>query len=151
MTLQIRPMLQSDIDTVHIIESSAHHTPWSHDILRDCVLVGYDCRVLELIEEHNKKIVGYIICRYSVKSCHILNLCVACSEQGKGYGKFLLQAVFDSFQQSDINTVILEVRPSNKVAIALYKKFGFQKDSIKEGYYKDEKGEEDAILLKKTF
>ncbi|KTD22817.1 GCN5-related N-acetyltransferase [Legionella lansingensis] len=150
MTFKIRPMQQSDIDRVYTIEKSSHLAPWSRDILSDCVLVGYDCRVLETITKSAKQIVGYIICRKSLNICHILNLCVDISAQRKGYGQKLLQAVLNSLAGSQFDTVILEVRPSNKAALRLYEKFGFQKDTVKEAYYKDEHGEEDAILLKRV-
>ncbi|RYW12480.1 ribosomal-protein-alanine N-acetyltransferase, partial [Legionella pneumophila] len=47
MILNIRRMKDSDIENVYSIETNVHIAPWSKDILRDCVLVGYDCRVLE--------------------------------------------------------------------------------------------------------
>lgn len=40
-------MTESDIDAVYAIEKDVHIAPWSRDILRDCVRVGYDCRVFE--------------------------------------------------------------------------------------------------------
>lgn len=46
MTWRIRNMSESDIDKVYAIETSVHIAPWSKDILRDCVLVGYKCLVL---------------------------------------------------------------------------------------------------------
>jgi [ribosomal protein S18]-alanine N-acetyltransferase len=150
MTTNIRPMQQEDIDSVYAIELSAHRAPWSRDILSDCVLVGYDCRVLELITDGTRQLAGYIICRYASDICHILNLCVALSQQRQGYGGMLLQSVLNSLRKLSVSTVILEVRPSNVAAIALYEKFGFLQDTIKTGYYKDETGEEDAILLKKV-
>lgn len=150
MILKIRPMQQGDIDQVYAIEISSHRAPWSRDILRDCVLVGYDCRVLEVTDNSVKKIVGYIICRNSLNVCHILNLCIAVKEQRKGYGQKLLEEILISLLRSNSDSVILEVRPSNDAAIKLYQKFGFETDLIKKGYYKDEHGEEDAILLKKV-
>lgn len=150
MIAKIRQMLESDIDSVYAIEMATHRAPWSRQILSDCVLVGYDCRVIELDDEDKLRVVGYIICRQNFNVYHILNLCVVLNEQGKGYGKLLLQAVLDSLSKDpSILSVILEVRPSNLAAIALYEKFGFYRDAIKEGYYNDESGIEDAILLKK--
>ena len=147
--LTVRSMQLTDLDDVYRIETSAHRTPWSRGILDDCVLVGYDCRVLELTDAGSTRIVGYIICRLNFNTCHILNLCIEPSCQNKGFGKFFLGSVLDSLAGGLTNTVILEVRPTNSVAIMLYEAFGFQRDEIKKGYYKDDKGEEDALLLKK--
>lgn len=151
MKSAIRSMQLSDIDSVYAIEKLAHRAPWSREVLSDCVSVGYDCRVLEFTVNDTQQIVGYIICRQSNNVCHILNLCVALSHQGKGYGKFLLQTMLDALSGNPaINTVILEVRPSNVAAIALYEKFGFHQDAVKKGYYNDDHGLENAILLKKV-
>lgn len=147
MLVKIRPMIQDDIDRVYAIELSAHRAPWSREILRDCVHVGYDCRIA--VDDDSKELLAYIICRHNFNVCHILNLCVAVTHQNKGYGKLLLSTVLDSLPTT-INTIILEVRPSNKFAIALYEGFGFTQDSVKKAYYKDTEGEEDAILFKKT-
>ncbi|MGQ3891106.1 ribosomal protein S18-alanine N-acetyltransferase [Legionella sp. CNM-4043-24] len=145
----IRPMQLGDVDRVHKIELAAHRAPWSRTIIKDCVLVGYDCRVLEQIDFRGKMIVGYIISRYSENVCHILNLCIDVSQQKKGLGKFLLKTVLGSLKRKDIDNIILEVRPTNLAAIALYEGFGFQHDEIKRNYYKDENGTEDALLLRK--
>lgn len=150
MITKIRLMEQSDIDSVYAIELAAHRVPWSRDILSDCVLVGYDCRVLELKKAKKEQVVGYLICRHSFNVCHILNLCVAPTKQRRGYGELLIKSILNSLKKAGNNTIILEVRPSNIAAIALYKKFGFYQDSIKQNYYKDMCGEEDAILLKKV-
>lgn len=150
MMLKVRHMQISDIDRVYAIELSAHRAPWSRDILRDCILVGYHCRVLEQTIDSKKLITAYIICRHSYGICHILNLCVDIPHQKKGYGRLLLQDLLNSLANSVISTLVLEVRPSNKIAIALYESLGFKKDAIKQGYYRDDKGnEEDALVLKK--
>lgn len=148
--LTVRPMFFQDIDEVYQIELRAHRAPWSREILRDCVRVGYDARILEQTNGDEKQVVGYLIARRNVTTYHILNLCIATPFQHRGFGKFLLKTVLDPLEKENIDTVILEVRPTNHVAIALYEGFGFERDAIKIGYYRDKGGEEDALLLKKN-
>ena len=57
-------MRDTDIDDVYAIETNVHIAPWSKEILRDCVFVGYDCRVLEIHIENIPTIAGYIISRF---------------------------------------------------------------------------------------
>ncbi|MBA2652106.1 MAG: ribosomal protein S18-alanine N-acetyltransferase [Tatlockia sp.] len=150
MKPKIRPMQQSDIDSVYALELLGHRAPWTREIFSDCVLVGYDCRVLELVEKKEKQILAYIICRHSLNVCHILNICVSPTKQRKGYGTLLLKSVFVTLlSKRSVDSVILEVRPSNLAALALYKRFGFLQDSVKSDYYSDGDSLEDAILLKK--
>ncbi|WP_242604467.1 ribosomal protein S18-alanine N-acetyltransferase [Legionella gresilensis] len=146
----VRSMQFSDLDEVYGIELQGHRAPWSRNIISDCILVGYDCQVLEQETDNKKIIVGYIISRETYTVYHILNLCIMPSMQGKGLGKYLLQTAIDKLKGSYIDSIILEVRPSNQPAIALYEHFGFQKDSIKKDYYQDSGGLEDAWLLRKN-
>lgn len=145
MAPNIRPMQKSDIDTVYAIECAAHRVPWNRDILSDCLLVGYDCRVLEI----GREITSYSICRYNANVCHILNICVAPLQQRKGYGQLLLEDIIQNPSRTGINSLVLEVRPSNLAAVSLYQKVGFQQIGIKPGYYSDEEGVEDGMVLQK--
>ena len=150
MKLNIRRMNSSDIDRVYSIETDVHIAPWSKEILRDCVLVGYDCRVLEINSDGKMVIGGYIISRISENICHILNFCIAKPLQSKGLGRKLLQSGHNGLSQSaDVQQVVLEVRPSNYAALHLYQSFGFEQIEIKKDYYQDQNSSEDAILLKK--
>lgn len=150
MTLNVRPMTESDLDDVYAIERNAHITPWGRDIIRDCVLVGYDCQVLEIDNGETVLLAGYIISRHSEKECHILNLCIDSTMQAKGYGRQFLEIYLSALEKSNqADSVILEVRPSNKKALHLYNSIGFQQVEYKKDYYNDANGTEDAVLLKK--
>ena len=142
-------MKQSDIDAVYSIEMTAHRAPWPRDILAECLHAGFDCRVVESLEGDEVSLIGYVMCRYTENSCHILNLCVTPPLQGKGYGQLLLQDLIDSPAEAFVYKLVLEVRPSNIMANRLYKKMGFEQTGLKRGYYRDNQTIEDAIILEK--
>ena len=144
--LNVRAMLSSDVDAVYAIEVGAHRSPWTREILRDCVLVKYDCCVLE-DDALDTPLIGYIICRLYENNCHLLNLCIASAFQNKRYGTFLLNHRLDALKSTPVNHVFLEVRPSNLPAIHLYQQVGFQQTGVKRGYYRDDQNIEDAIVL----
>lgn len=150
MKSQIRRMQLDDVDVVYSIERVAHLAPWGRDIIYDCVFVGYDCRVLELIKEGGKEIAGYAISRYESNQCHVLNLCITPLHQNKGYGRLLLQTIIDTPLEPSTTSVLLEVRPSNKIALRMYQKMGFLEIGTKKDYYCDEQGIEDGIVLLKS-
>ncbi|STY29385.1 GCN5-related N-acetyltransferase [Legionella wadsworthii] len=150
MVRNIRKMTESDIDAVYAIEKSVHIAPWDRDILRDCVRVGYDCRVFESGPKENTSICGYIISRHAGNCCHILNFCIAKPFQSQGNGRLFLQEVLSSLDEiKSLDYVILEVRPSNKTALHLYTSMGFEQIEIKPAYYVEENNIEDAIVLRK--
>lgn len=147
MAFQVRSMQLADLDTVYAIECLAYPAPWTREILEDCIKWDYDCRVLE---SDGKRLLGYIICRYQQDMYHILNICIMPRWQHRGYGEILLQTVLHSHHRPEIAFVGLEVRPSNVAALGLYTKMGFERVGIRKGYYDDESGVEDAILLRKS-
>jgi ribosomal-protein-alanine N-acetyltransferase len=149
MALKVREMEHDDIDAVYAIELDAHRSPWTRDIIHDCVYVNYDCRVLDVQKDQQQELIGFIISRTQEKCCHILNLCIAPAFQGKGCGQFLLKNLIDSMVGTTIDSVLLEVRPSNVSALHLYQKLGFEKVGVKRGYYRDNDGIEDAVVLQK--
>jgi [ribosomal protein S18]-alanine N-acetyltransferase len=138
-----RPMQESDVRTVLEIERRAYKYHWTEGIFRDCLRVGYGCWVLEL----NDVIIGYGVLSLVVGEAHLLNICVAPEWQGKGYGSQLLEHFMDLARERSASQMLLEVRPSNAAALALYRKRGFNEVGLRKAYYPSEKGREDALIL----
>jgi N6-L-threonylcarbamoyladenine synthase len=57
------------------------------------------------------------------------------SQQGKGLGRKLMQLLLDRALAVGAETVLLEVRADNDVAIALYKSLGFEQIDLRKRYY----------------
>lgn len=147
----IRPMQLTDLDSVYAIEAAAHLAPWGRDLIRDCILVGYDCRVLEIQVKNTEHIVAYLMCRYHERQCHVINLCVSPNDQRQGHGRYLLEDLIEGLKDSPVERIWLEVRQSNQGARDLYYKLGFKEVGVKQDYYRDEAGLEDAIELELLF
>lgn len=45
------------------------------------------------------------------------------------------------------DTLLLEVRPSNRAALYLYRNIGFNEVALRKDYYPDIKGREDALIM----
>ena len=85
-----------------------------------------------------------------MNTCHILNFCIAKPIQSKGYGRKFLEAfLFSLSNHLKLDSVVLEVRPSNGIALDLYYSLGFEQIELKKGYYVDQNKTEDAIVLQK--
>lgn len=150
MKTSIRRMNTSDLIQVYPIELTVHRLPWTKEILRDCVLVGYDCQVLESIDSTDHQVLGYIISRLSGNTAHILNISIAKDQQAKGYGRQLLEHVLLRFAQlPQLTEVVMEVRVSNQNALRLYQSLGFEQVAIKKDYYQELSHNEDALVLHK--
>lgn len=53
----------------------------------------------------------------------------------QGHGEALLKAAIETFRTRNIQRIGLHVDPLRTAAVTLYKKLGFQVDSLIEGYY----------------
>lgn len=140
--MRIRRMAVSDLPNVAAIEKRGYPFPWGEDIFKDCLKARYDCWVCE----EQDKVLGYCIASIAVGEAHVLNLCVDPAEQGQGIGRKLLEHLIEA-ARGRAETVFLEVRPSNKNAVALYENMGFNGIGIRKGYYPAENGREDALMM----
>ena len=79
--------------------------------------------------------------------CELLNITVKSEFQKKGFGELMLKDLFSECRKANIANIFLEVRKSNLVAIKLYKKIGFNEIGVRNNYYQNRDGKEDAILM----
>jgi len=141
--VEIRTMVHDDIAQVADIERRSYDFPWSHGVFRDCLLAGYICIVIE----REERVAGYSILSIAAGEAHILNLCVDPRHRELGYGQRLLEEVLVRAGNAEVNEIFLEVRPSNRKAIALYNKKGFRQVASRPAYYQSREGREDAAVL----
>lgn len=140
----LRAMTEADVDAVVALEHDSYPFPWSEGIFRDCLRVGYVCRVVELGHE----LIGYGVMSHGAGEAHILNLCVRAAMRERGIGRTLLRQLLDSAVDAGMDEAFLEVRPSNLAAIRLYQSLGFEPVGVRRGYYQAVGGREDATVLR---
>lgn len=144
--LQLRPMTVADLTSVMAVELRAYPHPWTEGIFRDCIRVGYQCRVAEIGSE----LVGYAVMSVAVGEAHILNICIDPERQGEGLGRRLLQGMLRLASEQQADTAYLEVRASNRAAQRLYRSLGFDEVGQRRSYYPAADGREDALVYAKT-
>lgn len=140
---QLRAMRETDLDAIMAIEVRAYAFPWTAGIFRDCLRAGYAMWV----QEQQGVIVGYGVLSIAAGEAHVLNLCTAPGHEGKGLGRRMLQALLKIARGHGAQRVFLEVRPSNRRAIALYEHSGFNEIGRRPRYYPAHDGREDAIVM----
>lgn len=143
--LPLRPMRDADIRGVVAVEHRGYTHPWSEGIFRDCLRAGYSAWVVE----DGERIVGHGLMSVAAGECHILNICVAPDYQGRGLGRQLMDHLLDLAVNYGASLALLEVRPSNAAARALYDRLGFDEIGTRPNYYPAHDGKEDALVLAK--
>ncbi len=142
---RLRPMREDDLDAVLAIERRAYAFPWTLGIFRDCLRAAYPAWVLE----QGHAIIGYGVLSVAADEAHVLNVCTAPEEQGRGHGRRLLRALVQQARGRGARRLFLEVRPSNPQAMALYHAEGFNEIGRRPRYYPAHHGREDAIVMAK--
>jgi ribosomal-protein-alanine N-acetyltransferase len=147
LSVALRTMCQDDLPAVLVCEQAAYVTPWSEGIFRDCLRVRYSC----LVAETREMIVGHGIMSAAAGECHLLNICVHPLFQRLGIGRRMLRRLLALARREEADTAFLEVRVSNRGAIALYRSEGFDEIGLRKGYYPsadaDPARREDALMM----
>ena len=140
----VRALTAGDLDRVMEIEESAYPFPWTRGIFEDCLRVGYDCSGLQW----GSCLVGYAVHTQFAAECHLLNLCIDPAWQRRGFGSLLLEQTIRQARHGNCSSIFLEVRPSNRAGLALYRKRGFYIIGERPDYYRAKHGRESAIIMR---
>lgn len=142
--LVLREMTHEDIEAVMRIERSIYPWPWTTGNFSDSLHSGYLCTVAEL----GGTMAGYAVMMFAPYEAHLLTIGIAHDFQRQGWGSALLGALLQRAREAGAERVLLEVRPSNAPALALYRKNGFTPIGLRRGYYPADNGRgEDAIVM----
>jgi ribosomal-protein-alanine N-acetyltransferase len=140
----LRPMTQADLPRVAALERASYVFPWNDQIFADCLRVGYHCVVVETLAG----VSGYGVLSMGAGEAHVLNLCIADECRRRGIGRGLLLALLQHARDRGVRDAFLEVRRTNRAAIALSHALGFECVGTRRGYYQAHEGREDALVYR---
>lgn len=145
--MQIADMDLSHLDVVYGIETRSFAVPWSKNELRkeiaDNKFAIYKVALLDGV------VVGYAGLWHIVNEGQITNIAVDIPYRKMGIGGMLVETLISCAIRLEMIGLTLEVRVSNKAAIALYERYGFKPEGLRKNYYaRDGDGiREDAVIM----
>jgi [ribosomal protein S18]-alanine N-acetyltransferase len=140
-----RGMTVADLDAVVVIEQAAYPFPWTRGNFVDSLAAGYRC---ELCHDEDGVLAGYSVAMPALDEMHLLNLTVAPALQGRGCARALLARLLAHSRAKALQSLWLEVRPSNARARDLYRRLGFAEVGLRHNYYPAPDGtREDAVVM----
>jgi len=142
LAVEIRRLSIGDLPEIEEIERRAYRTPWSRSMFASELAKGTS---ICLGAFEGDQLVGYIVNSRYVDAWHVMNVAVDPDYQRRGIATRLLERLFELTDEDDGRGYTLEVRVSNREAIRLYEKLGFQRHGIRRGYYTDNR--EDALIM----
>lgn len=152
--LGVRPMGYADCHGVELIEREAYEFPWTLQNFASSIRAGHDAWLFSLGPTPAGMAVdlcGYALLMWAPEEVHLLNITVAPALQARGVGGAMLRWLLDDAARRGADRMLLEVRPSNPIAISLYESRGFRRIGARRGYYPAAGGRrEDAIVMART-
>ena len=140
---RIRRMALSDVDDVQAIEKGCFSAPWSRNSFIQEITENKCARYL--VVEYQNHVIAYAGMWLVIDEAHITNIAVHPAFRGKGVGERITRALMEAAQELGIRYMTLEVRRSNQIAQALYRKLGFVGVGFRKKYYED--NQEDALIM----
>ncbi len=146
LAVTVRPMAERDVKAVAEIERECFSKPWSEEGIRQELSNG---SARFFVAEKTGKAVGYMGMHIVLDECYIANVAVLPSERRQGIAQRLLTNAVRKAEGEGCSFISLEVRLSNRNAIALYEKNGFEKMGERKNFYQSPT--ENALIMTKTF
>jgi ribosomal-protein-alanine N-acetyltransferase len=139
-------MRSSDLDDVLKLENDLYPFPWTRGNFLDSINSAYETWILR---DSRGVLNGYFLLMLSVDDAHLLNITVSRELQGRGLGLLLLDKAKAIARERKLESMLLEVRPSNTRAEKIYRRYGFTQIGIRKAYYPASNNQrEDAIVMK---
>ena len=142
--MEIRDLMESDINKVMEIENLCFVAPWKkEDILRELKENKFATLLVATV---NEVVVGYVDFWVTFDSATICQIAVHPDYQRQHIGSLLLEEVLKECYAKKVLTITLEVRESNSKGINFYTKHGFNQFLVKPNYYSN--GENAIYMMK---
>jgi [ribosomal protein S18]-alanine N-acetyltransferase len=139
--LRIRSLSYSDLPAVISIERRSFPTPWS--LAMFVLELSKPSGICLAAVDEEGHLAGYLVCSRYETVWHLMNVAVDPGRRRQGIATLLINQLFDLGGGASPYT--LEVRVSNREAIAMYERFGFRSAGRRHGYYHD--NGEDAVIM----
>ena len=139
--MMIKEMRQAQLSQVKsLLDACFGDSAWTTQALRS-QLEKEDSRCTLATEDDT--VVGFLAFEQILDEGSIVEIAVHPRYRRRGIARSLIKSAIQSAE--GLTVVFLEVRESNSPAIGLYESLGFEKISVRKGYYDHPK--EDAVIM----
>ena len=147
MQLRIRAMEHDDIKDVLAVEQASFSEPWNEEMFNATLLLPYaHYYVAEAeIPGGGFRIIGECGVRDIMGEGEITNVAILPAFRGQGFARQMFDYVIRDCMEKGVKVFTLEVRESNRAAIALYERFGFRTEGVRKAFYRDP--DENALIM----
>jgi ribosomal-protein-alanine N-acetyltransferase len=142
--LVIQPATDADLDAIDEIEQHSFKSPWTRatfaeELKREWARID--------VVRSGPRVIAFCDYWLVTTELHILALATHPDFRGKRIATLLLDDVLAKARATGCSLATLEVRRSNRPAIALYERAGFKTVHVRARYYQDD-GEDALVMLR---
>ncbi len=127
-------MKKEHIPAIAEIERACFANPWSEQSLID--ELSNPAAVFLVALSSDNAVAGYAGMLIAAGEGYFTNVAVSPDFRRQGAADALLRGLIKAGRERELSRLTLEVRVSNRAAIALYEKHGFKKDGVRPGFYR---------------
>jgi ribosomal-protein-alanine acetyltransferase len=141
-------MALADLTRVMAIAASLPNAPhWPESAYLDAVIPESTPPRIALVvtDPQPEDVRGFAVAKLLPPQAELETIAVAVERQRQGLGRRLFDALAEELRQAGVHEVLLEVRASNRAALAFHRSVGFGKKGLRPRYYEDPI--EDAVLM----
>ena len=142
LEFEIAPLEFGHLDQIELIERVSYPLPWSRAMFAGELIKSSSISLGAFVQG---RLIGYLVVSRYVDAWHVMNLAVDLAWRRQGVATQLIEELFRRTGGAAERGYTLEVRPSNRPAIELYEKLGFEARGLRRGYYLDD--HEDALIM----
>jgi len=129
-------MEEAHLDTLAELEKICFSQPWSRQGLAEELNNPLACFVVAQIERDGcSQAIGYAGMHCVAGECYITNVAVFPDDRRQGVAAALVQYLIDFAKKQNGEFISLEVRKSNRNAIILYQRLGFETVGARINFY----------------
>ena len=131
-----------EFEEILAVERDCFGNSWTADMLKSELESALS---LCVIEKRADRIVAFALGRVAADEGELYQIGTSSGFRGQGIAAKLLNQLHDEMRKRGAEKCFLEVRSRNAGAISLYRKAGYERVSVRRGYYADD----DAIVMRK--
>jgi len=155
----VRRALAPDVERLAALEVASFSEPWDAGSLRDWLAADRGAawviearpaaepeRFARAAGAEPPGLAGYALFQLLPEETELLRVAVAPARRGRGLARRLLESALAELAAAGRPLCHLEVRASNRAAVSLYGRLGFERSGRRPNYYADG---EDALLFRR--
>ncbi len=150
--IEIRPINAADLAQVLAIAERLPEAPhWPQTAYLNAINAQSTPRRVALVAAESwagprpGSILSFTVARLLPPQAELETIAVAPESQRQGLGRQIFHALAAELKAAGAHELLLEVRISNRPALAFYRSLGFVQTGLRPGYYADPT--EDAVLM----